>query len=631
MRGTKLGPVRLPHEHGAGPSKPRRQLRFALRDVKCNLPISKEERPSLSELTDALRERAHAALPQVEGELKLTGLEQSVEVLWDRWGIPHVYAKSTHDLFFTQGYILASERLFQLELMLRFGSGRLSEIFGDLTLPLDRFIRTVGWNRAARRLTGQWDDLSWEMSDAFAAGARTWCSRMPAKPVEYEVLQLEPYFPEGREAAELAAAASVLMAWGLSTNWDGELLRMELAERLGWESMMQLFPEIMPEPAVVVAGKSSGGESPARLRSAAGGATSPRRPGLQQLGGGGAAQRERQAPLGQRPPSVRPTPVDLVRDPSGRARHRRARCGPALLPRRDHRAQRAHRLGDHESRRRYTGPVSGAAVGRRHSRSIQRRVGAAHRAPRGDRRSGPLGSRGRGGERDAPRPDPRLLSDWRGRPYGGRRRDPRDLLASMGGPRGRSQAVHRVSVGHRGQLRRVPRRPVRVGHARGQLRLRGRGRQHRLPGHREQPDPRRLVSVPAGQRFPSPVPSQADRSAPHRDADSRLQVVPSDPYGHGVPARSGDRPALAHAGAGRRAAEGSTGLAGGVGLRPAGELGGSGHLRSVVLSYLGRHPAAAAGRRAAQTLLRSPTVDEFLSVSGAAQLAGLPHGDMVRG
>ncbi len=213
----------------------------------------------MSELTDALRERAHAALPQVEGKLKLTGLEQSVEVLWDRWGVPHVYAQSTHDLFFTQGYILASERLFQLELMLRFGSGRLSEIFGDLTLPLDRFIRTVGWNRAARSLTGQWDDLSWEMSEAFAAGARAWLSRMPAKPVEYEVLQLEPYFPEDREAAELAAAASVLMAWGLSTNWDGELLRMELAERLGWESMMQLFPEIMPEPAVVVAGKSSGG------------------------------------------------------------------------------------------------------------------------------------------------------------------------------------------------------------------------------------------------------------------------------------------------------------------------------------------------------------------------------------
>ncbi len=212
----------------------------------------------MSELTDLLGERARAALPPVEGELRLPGLQQPVEVLWDRWGVPHVYAQGTHDLFFAQGYLHASERLFQMELMLRFGSGRLSEVFGDLTLPLDRFIRTVGWNRAARRLTEQWDDLSWEMSEAFTAGVRAWLSRMPARPVEYDILQLDPYFPEAREAAELASAASVLMAWGLSTNWDGELLRMELAERLGWEGMSQLFPEMPTESTVVVAGKTGG-------------------------------------------------------------------------------------------------------------------------------------------------------------------------------------------------------------------------------------------------------------------------------------------------------------------------------------------------------------------------------------
>jgi penicillin amidase len=215
--------------------------------------------------TDVFRERARAALPPTEGELRLSGLSEPVEVLWDRWGVPHVFAQSTHDLFFAQGYILASERLFQIEVMLRFGSGRLSEIFGDLALPLDRFIRAVGWNRAAKRLTGQWDDLSWDMSDAFAAGARAWLAQTPATPVEYEVLQLHPYFPEGREAAELAAAASILLAWGLSTNWDAELLRMDLAEHLGWEAMTTLFPELGPEPGAVVAGKAGG---PANRRTA---------------------------------------------------------------------------------------------------------------------------------------------------------------------------------------------------------------------------------------------------------------------------------------------------------------------------------------------------------------------------
>jgi penicillin amidase len=205
-----------------------------------------------------LRERARAALPPVEGELRLPGLREPVEVLWDRWGVPHVYARSTRDLFFTQGYISGSERLFQLELMLRFGSGRLSEVFGDLTVSLDRFIRTLGWNRAARRLTEQWDDLSWEMSEAFFEGVQGWISVMPARPVEYDILQLDPFLPQAREAAEMGVGASILMAWGLSTNWDAELLRVELADRLGWEAMTTLFPDLGPEPGVVVAGKDGG-------------------------------------------------------------------------------------------------------------------------------------------------------------------------------------------------------------------------------------------------------------------------------------------------------------------------------------------------------------------------------------
>src|SRR6266496_5880146 len=183
-----------------------------------------------------LQERARAALPPVEGELRLPGLREPVEVLWDSWGVPHFYARSTRDLFFTQGYILASERLFQLELMLRFGSGRLSEVFGDLTVSLDRFIRTLGWNRAARRLTEQWDDLSWEMSEAFFEGVQAWMYIMPARPIEYDIFQLDPFLPQAREAAEMGVGASILMAWGLSTNWDAELLRVELADQLGWEA-----------------------------------------------------------------------------------------------------------------------------------------------------------------------------------------------------------------------------------------------------------------------------------------------------------------------------------------------------------------------------------------------------------
>lgn len=212
----------------------------------------------MSELSDILKMQAAQALPQVEGELKLPGLREPVEVLWDPWGVPHIYARSTHDLYFAQGYVVASDRLFQIDLMTRFATGRLSESFSELTLGIDRFVRTVGWNRAARRLIEQWDDLSWEMSGAFSSGIRAWIDRMPAKPIEYQFLDLEPSFPEGAEAAAFGAAGVLLMAWGLSTNWDNELLRAEVVDTLGWEAMTALFPEVPSEPGYVVAGKDGG-------------------------------------------------------------------------------------------------------------------------------------------------------------------------------------------------------------------------------------------------------------------------------------------------------------------------------------------------------------------------------------
>jgi penicillin amidase len=212
----------------------------------------------MSGVTDVLRERARAALPESTGEVRLPGLHGPVEIRWDRWGVPHVYAGDTHDLFFTQGYVLASERLFQMDLAMRLGAGRLSEVFGELALPLDRFIRAVGWNRAARGVTERWDDLSWEMAGSFTAGIHAWLDRMPARPVEYEALDLDPLFAEGGTAAEAMMAASVFMAWSLSTNWDVELLRTAVAERLGAEAVATLFPDLPTESGALVAGKKGG-------------------------------------------------------------------------------------------------------------------------------------------------------------------------------------------------------------------------------------------------------------------------------------------------------------------------------------------------------------------------------------
>src|SRR5207249_10471947 len=125
-----------------------------------------------------------------EGELKVAGLEAPVEVFRDSWGVPHVYAENLHDLFFAQGFVIASERLFQLDFMLRLANGRLSELVSEMALPLDRFFRMLGVNRAAAKIAAGYDQQDLEVVRALDAGIRAWIEHMPAKPIEYRLLDL---------------------------------------------------------------------------------------------------------------------------------------------------------------------------------------------------------------------------------------------------------------------------------------------------------------------------------------------------------------------------------------------------------------------------------------------------------
>jgi penicillin G amidase len=212
----------------------------------------------MSDFLDEVRRAAEAALPQVDGEVAVAGLREPIEVVRDGWGVPHIRATNRHDLFFAQGYVQASERLFQMELVYRLGTGRLSEVFGEPSLPMDRFVRTVGWNRAGRRIAERSDDLSREIVTAFLSGAQAWLAEMPAPPVEYGILGgLQPWLPAPDEH-DAVAAAVVFMAWSLSGNWDTELLRVEIAERLGWEALLDLFPGLPDEAGPVIAGKRGG-------------------------------------------------------------------------------------------------------------------------------------------------------------------------------------------------------------------------------------------------------------------------------------------------------------------------------------------------------------------------------------
>jgi penicillin amidase len=89
--------------------------------------------------------------PQMSGFLDLTALQDTVEVQFDEFGIPHIFAKNETDAYYALGYVHAQERLFQMEMLRRLAAGRLSEILGADLVETDRFFRTIGLAEAAKK------------------------------------------------------------------------------------------------------------------------------------------------------------------------------------------------------------------------------------------------------------------------------------------------------------------------------------------------------------------------------------------------------------------------------------------------------------------------------------------------
>src|SRR2546423_14376358 len=83
-----------------------------------------------------------AVVPAAE-TVRLAGLQKPVEILRDRWGVPHIYASNTNDLFFAQGYMAARDRLWQIDSWRRAGTGKLAEVQGPQAIERDRLARAV--------------------------------------------------------------------------------------------------------------------------------------------------------------------------------------------------------------------------------------------------------------------------------------------------------------------------------------------------------------------------------------------------------------------------------------------------------------------------------------------------------
>lgn len=199
---------------------------------------------------------APKSFPQIDGELQISGLDGPVDIYRDGMGIPHIYATTTHDLFFVQGYVHAQERFWQMDFWRHIGSGRLSEMFGESQLDTDKFLRTMGWRQIAEQEYAGLSPASKAILDAYTAGINAYIvGREPVElSLEYLILtgvlnpdySIEPWTPVH------SLTWGKAMAWDLRGNMGAEIERAVLLKTLTPEQVDELFPPYPEDHPVIV-------------------------------------------------------------------------------------------------------------------------------------------------------------------------------------------------------------------------------------------------------------------------------------------------------------------------------------------------------------------------------------------
>ncbi|WP_353116166.1 penicillin acylase family protein [Microbacterium sp.] len=189
------------------------------------------------------------SFPQTSGELTVKGLKAQVSVQRDDRGIPTITADSTDDLFFTEGYVHAQDRFFEMDFRRHVTAGRVAEMFGPSQAGTDAFLRTLGWRKVAEEEVAKLDDTTRGYYEAYAKGVNAYLSAHKGADLslEYAVLGLQNpgYEPEPWQPADSVAWLKA-MAWDLRTNVEDETDRALLAAKLDPAVSAQTLGSVYP-------------------------------------------------------------------------------------------------------------------------------------------------------------------------------------------------------------------------------------------------------------------------------------------------------------------------------------------------------------------------------------------------
>ncbi len=190
-----------------------------------------------------IRQIGHSASPDYSATLDLKGVKEEVTVIRDEYAIPHIYAKSEEDLYTAVGYVVAQDRLWQMDLLRRVTLGRLSEIFGDKYVETDLLLRALRYSEKSKKIIASMDTTQLRCLQAFANGVNEYIDRQGSKlPPEFIILGYKPEHWDPVYSLNLIG----YMAWDLKAGWS-EMILEEVKGKVNDALYRQLLPDINNE------------------------------------------------------------------------------------------------------------------------------------------------------------------------------------------------------------------------------------------------------------------------------------------------------------------------------------------------------------------------------------------------
>ena len=168
--------------------------------------------------------------------LKVKGLQQPVEVLRDQWGVNHIYANNEHDLFFTQGYCAAKDRLFQFEIWRRQATGTTAEILGAREIKRDIGTRLFQYRGSIEKDLARYHPRGVAIINAYVQGVNAYIKEAnqdpSALPIEFKLLHIQP--------KEWTAAVVISRHQGLLGNITQELNIARAVGKIGEDKVKDI-------------------------------------------------------------------------------------------------------------------------------------------------------------------------------------------------------------------------------------------------------------------------------------------------------------------------------------------------------------------------------------------------------